>query len=182
MDLTDLLEKMPSEHMKSDNFDIYSITEQEAIAQCDRRCIMGRCEDSSLRKYPPRMGIKWFAPTPHSSTSCLHDDFDKNDRKNSGGTLRQKLNFGPMDQWTNGPMDQWTNWMIDHWINGPMIPWTNSPKVVRDQWTNGPIDQWTNGQMNPQDIAKISPRYPQNIPKISPRYPQDIPNISQRYP
>ena len=76
---TDLLEKMPSEQMKSDNCDIDSVTQHEAIAQCDRRCIMGRCEDSSLRKYPPRMGIKWFAPTPHSPTSCLRDDFDNND-------------------------------------------------------------------------------------------------------
>ena len=76
---TDLLEKMPSEQMKSDNCDIDSVTQHEAIAQCDRRCIMGRCEDSSLRKYPPRMGIKWFTPTPHSPTSCLRDDFDNND-------------------------------------------------------------------------------------------------------
>ena len=55
----------------------------------------------------------------------------KNDRRNSGGTLRQKFNL--IDIWTNGPMDRWTN--------GPMDPWINSPIVVRDQWTNGPMDK-----------------------------------------
>ena len=62
----------------------------------------------------------------------------KNDRRNSGGTLRQRVNLidyltfdiQPMDQWTNGEMDQW------------------SPKY-------------------PQDIPRISPRYPEDIPKIS---------------
>ena len=49
----------------------------------------------------------------------------KNDRRSSGGTLRQ-TRYLTFNQWTNGPMDQWTN--------GPM-----------DQWTNGPMDQWTNG-------------------------------------
>ena len=51
-----------------------------------------------------------------------YDDKDKNDRRNSGGTLRQKFNL--IDIWTNGPMDQWT------WTNG-----------IIDQWTNGPMDQ-----------------------------------------
>ena len=61
----------------------------------------------------------------------------KNDRRNSGGTLRQKFNLychlifdiQSMDQWTNSPMDQWTNGPINQWTNGPM-----------DQWTNGPAD------------------------------------------
>ena len=52
-------------------------------------------------------------------------DFDgqsmlKNDRRNSGGTLRQKFNL--IDIWTNGSMDQWTN--------GPIVVW--------DQWTMAP--------------------------------------------
>ena len=48
---------------------------------------------------------------------------NKNDGRNSGGTLLQKLTLktfniwhstnGPMDQWTNGPMDQWTNGLMD---------------------------------------------------------------------
>ena len=110
----------------------------------------------------------------------------KNDRRNSGGTLRQKFNHIDFrhltfNQWTTGPLDQGTN--------GPM-----------DQWTTGPMNQWSNGTMAqlmtlmtlkisptyPQDIPKIYPRYPKVIPKISPRFLQDIkrdiPKISQRYP
>ena len=53
-----------------------------------------------------------------------HHNHEKNDRRYSGGTLRQKINLNlidirhlifdiqPMDQWTNGPMEQW--------IDGPM--------------------------------------------------------------
>ena len=83
----------------------------------------------------------------------------KNDRRNSGDTLRQKVNLvdfwtvdfqhltfdqwtnGPMDQWTNGPMDQWTNGPVDQWTNGSIDQWTNGPM---DQWFNRPMDQWTN--------------------------------------
>ena len=52
------------------------------------------------------------------STTCLKNqcDGDINDRRNSGGTLRQKLN--QIDIWTNGPMDQWTNGPMDQWTNG----------------------------------------------------------------
>ena len=42
----------------------------------------------------------------------------KNDRRNSGGTLRQKFNLN--DIWT-GPMDQWTNGIMDQWTNGLMV-------------------------------------------------------------
>ena len=45
-----------------------------------------------------------------NATSADRVDTDtksKNDRRNSGGTLRQKFNL--IDIWTNGPMDQWTN-------------------------------------------------------------------------
>ena len=68
---------------------------------------------------------------------------DKNDRRNSGGTLRQKFSFIDIlhlifdiwhltfNQWTNGPM-----------ANGPMDQWSNGKM---DQWTNGPMDKWTSG-------------------------------------
>ena len=41
----------------------------------------------------------------------------KNDRRNSGGTLQQKINLIDFwhltfNEWTNGPMDQWSN---EHW-------------------------------------------------------------------
>ena len=60
---------------------------------------------------------------------------EKNDRRNSGGTLRQNVNFIDIqhltfNQRTNEPIVQWTNRPMDQWTNGPM-----------DQWTNGPMDQ-----------------------------------------
>ena len=57
----------------------------------------------------------------------------KNDRRNSGGTLRQNLN----DIW-HMTFDIWHLTLnIGHSSNGPM-----------DEWTNGPIDQWTNGPID----------------------------------
>ena len=62
----------------------------------------------------------------------------KNDRRNSGGTVRQKFNINGtltfdiqlMDQWTNGPMDQRINGLMDQWTNGPMDQWTNEPMRI----------------------------------------------------
>ena len=83
----------------------------------------------------------------------------KNDRRNSGGTLRQRVNLidyltfdiQPMYQWNNGKMDQWTNGLMDQWPNrlldyGPKYQWNNEQK---DQWTNGTMDPWTHRPMDP---------------------------------
>ena len=53
-------------------------------------------------------------------------NISKNDRRNSGGTLRQKFNHIDLRHFT---FNQWTNGTMDHWTNGPM-----------DQWNNGPMD------------------------------------------
>ena len=60
------------------------------------------------------------------------DDHIKNDRRNSGGTLRQKFNHIDFrhltfNQWTNGPRDQWTNGPLDQWTNEPLVQWNNGP-------------------------------------------------------
>ena len=106
-----------------------------------------------------------------TASMCVSLFDGKNDRRNSGGTLRQKFHLiniwhlifdiwhmtfyifhstnGPMDQWINGPMDQWTNGPMDQWTNGPMDHWTNGTmdNVQLDQRTDGPVDHWTNGPM-----------------------------------
>ena len=93
-----------------------------------------------------------------------------NDRRSSGGTLRQ--NFNPIDIWHLAfdswylifviwhltfaiqPMDQWTNGPMDHWTNGPMDQWTNCPM---DQWSNGPMVPLNNGLMVVMDQWTMEP-------------------------
>ena len=92
--------------------------------------------------------------------------WNKNDRRTSGGTLRQGFNLigfwhltfhqrtnGPMVpwshslivQWSIGLMDQWTNEPMDQWTNGTMDQCSTGPT---DRWTSGPMDQWTDGTMD----------------------------------
>ena len=63
----------------------------------------------------------------------------KNDRRSSGGTLRQKFNF--IDLWHLTFYILHMTFDIGHSTNGPINDGTNGPM---DQCTNGPMDQWTN--------------------------------------
>ena len=73
----------------------------------------------------------------------------KNDRRNSVGTLRQKLNL----------IDQWTNW--------PMVPWTNSPMAVMDQCTNEPTAPARSPQLAPLSPFSLSLPYPWSKDNLS---------------
>ena len=166
------------------------------VLRPERRLFCGR----SLQ----RGGQKDFN-VKRSNAKC----YVKNDRRNSGGALRQKFNHIDFrhltfNQWSNGPRDQWTNGPIDQWTNEPMVQWNIGPindlddledipkisqrypkvipKISSRYHSRYPQDIPEISQRYLQDIPKISPWYPQDIPKISPRYPLDIPKISPRYP
>ena len=89
----------------------------------------------------------------------------KNDRRNSGGTLRQDIPKISLRY----PKD-----IPKIFARYPQ----DIPKIFP---IYGPMDQWT--PRYPHDIPKISSRYssfPQDIQKISPRYIQDMPKKSPR--
>ena len=82
----------------------------------------------------------------------------KNDRRNSGGTLRQR-----------------------YLKDIPKIS-QRYPKDISKISQRYLKDILKISQKYPKDIPKISKRYPKDIQKISQRYPKDISKISQRYP
>ena len=69
-------------------------------------------------------GMGWIKGTVNQTTACW--TLFKNDRRNSGGMLRQKFNLIDFwhltfNQWTNGQMEQWTNGPMDQWSNFPIF-------------------------------------------------------------
>ena len=94
------------------------------------------------------------------SMSVLLWTRQKNDQRNSGGTLRQKFNLIDIwhlifdilhftfNQWTNAPMFQCSNVPMDQWTNGSMDPWTNGPmdkKLFRPYEKKNTLEHWNIG-------------------------------------
>ena len=91
-----------------------------------------------------KLGFEW---TKSVLNICLDN---KNDRRNSGGTLRQR-----------------------YLKNIPKIS-QRYPKDISKISQRYLKDILKISQKYPKDIPKISKRYPKDVPKISKRYPKEI--------